>query len=252
MFIMTETLQYLKSIYINNHSPSLVLFLSGDGTTNDFEAISKKLNERNSTFDYLSFVYRGSESNFSQSLSSIIEDSKVIATQFFIKYKEIHLVCTSTGAVPLIFLLCNPKLNPKIRKVVLLDPADYYLPTSNDTQLVGNYPWGGAAAYSPTHETVSDMLLEYEGNAKVHVVGFTLRNTDGTNYYPVEKRHLDHNVGYPRMSQEMVKAFYNKIPTQNKGKYVMLKDVPHAYVRDGDIENNTSILTELVAGLLEI
>lgn len=249
---MTESLQYLKPIYINNQSQALVLFLSGDGTTNDFEAISKKLNERNSTYDYFSFVYRGSESNFSQSLSSIIEDSTVIATQLFIKYKEIHLVCTSTGAVPLIFLLCNPELNPKIRKVVLLDPADYYLPTRNDTQLVGKYLWGGAAAYSPTHETVSDMLLEYEGNAKIHVVGFTLRNTDGTNYYPVEKRHLDHEGGSPRMNQEMVKAFYNKTPTQNKGKYVMLKDVPHAYVRDGDIENNTSILTELIAGLLEI
>ncbi len=248
---MAESLQYLKPIYINNDSQSLVLFLSGDGMTNDFEGISKRLNEENSAHDYLSFTYRGSEEDIIQSLPTIIEDSDTIAKQFFTKYKEVHLVCTSTGAVPSIFLLCNPEWNAKIRKVVFLDPADYYMPTSNDTQLVGNYPWGGAAAYSPTHKTVSNMLLEYNGSALIHVAGFTLRNTNGESYYPSEMRHLDHEGGFPRMNQEMVKAFYEKIPTQNKGEYLTLNDVPHAYVRDGMIEKNLSVLTELITELLE-
>lgn len=248
---MSESLRYLKPVYIDNQSQSLVLFLSGDGATNDFESISKKLNEKNSSRDYLSFVYRGSEGDFSQSLNTIIEDSTTVVQQLFLKYRRVHLVCTSTGAVPTVFLLNDTVWKEKIGTVVLLDPADYYIPTSEDTQLFGNYQWGGAAVYSPTQKTVSDMLLEYKGNAKIHVVGFTLRNTNGTSYYSHESRHLDHKHGFPRMNQEMVRAFYNKTPPQNRGEYLLLNDVPHAYVRDGLVEKNILALTELIARLLE-
>lgn len=88
------------------------------------------------------------------------------------------------------------------------------------------------------------------GKVVIDVVGFTLRNTVGGQYVPANKRHIDSEGGEPRLNQKMVKAFYDKTPDVNKGEYLTINNVPHAFVRDGDVQTNIQKIVEMLSVLL--
>lgn len=161
-------------------------------------------------------------------------------------HKSISIWCTSQGAYATTKLLVQNNFVAYISKVVMYDPADYYLSSRG----IGS--WTGFETYLPTARVVSDELVRLSGDYKVNVVHLPLRN-HGPNGY-LESEYLDRGKddahGYPRLNTQMVKSFYSKLPASNQGKYLEDSLVPHGFVRDGDLQKNLKRVATIAVQLI--
>jgi len=165
-------------------------------------------------------------------------------------FQSIDIFATSMGAYATIKLLASNQYSSLIRKVILFDPADYYVSAIfKDTEDV---TWSGAEQYEPTQKVISQELTSITGNVQISVVHLTLRNYGARGYLEKDyvNRGKDESKGYPRLSTEMVKNFYTQITPSNRGKYLELSAVPHGFLRDGDIASNLFKVTDAIIKLI--
>lgn len=166
-------------------------------------------------------------------------------------FKEINIFATSMGAYATAYLLSNNKYSDIIKHVIFYDPADYYISAkfgdSNDVT------WSGSAEFRPNKEVVSNRLKLIDSQAKISVVHLTLRNYSKTGYIDQDfsDRGTDHEFGYPRLNKDMVRHFFNCLPSINKAKFVKESGVPHAILNHGNIQVNLDKVSTTCADLLK-
>lgn len=176
--------------------------------------------------------------------------AELVHAHRFISY---DIFATSMGAYAAIKLLLTPAYSPLFSRVILLDPADYYLSdTFSDPN--SEITWSGYQAYAPAKPVISSQLSHYQGRAVIDVVHLTVRNHGPQGYVHSDhtKRGEDTPDAYPRLSTQMVKQFYHQVPAQNRGQYIELNHVPHGFFRDGNLASNLHKVSTLLARLLLI
>lgn len=161
---------------------------------------------------------------------------------------SVYVFSTSMGAYSTCHLLVNQKYDHILKRIIFLDPADYYLVDNEDVE----YAWTGLAKYKPVRKVVSDLLMDIKSDVVVDVVRLSIRNYGVKGYLSnvYSERGEDEPSMYPRLNAEMVKTFFTKLPQINRGKYLELAGVPHGFIRDGNIPQNITRITEVVSALL--
>jgi hypothetical protein len=225
-----------------------LLLVGGSGdTAKGFEPLVTKLIDQLVNYSICTFSF-ASKSEVENLLDIQSRELEEVLSQLVTEYhfKKIDIFCTSQGAYSTAKVLASHKFNESISSVIMYDPADYYMDGTN------LHSWSGPQEYVPNRKVVSDDLVGILGNYKVNVVHLTLRNHGTDGYLEIEhgKRGEDNPGGYPRLSTQMVKNFFIKIPSANKGEYIEVSDVPHAILRDGNISQNIDSVANTVSTLL--
>lgn len=235
-----------------NNSPiqstKCLILVGGSGDTSlGFKPLIRGLKKELPDYTIISFTFSSIASS-----GNILENQAKELDEVFqqvIKKKMINSIdifCTSMGAFSTIRLISTGMAPNIIRRVIMFDPADYYKNTKAD------HTWSGRDSYSPAQELISDELRNLSANLLIDVVHLTLRNY-GENGYIHEKfvdRGQDNIKGYSRLNSKMVKDIHEKIPAKDKGKYIEVSNVPHAFLRDGNIPNNIQSVAKLASSLL--
>jgi hypothetical protein len=151
------------------------------------------------------------------------------------------------GAYSTSIVLTKAKYSEVIKHVIFVDPADYHLDhTGNEIST-----WSGGDEYPPEYPTVSQELAKIDNpDLRVEVVNLTIRNCVDGKYVDSAERGKDFENGDPRLNDKMVKSFYSNTPKRNKGRYVELNHVPHAFMRDGDISGNVKKISRMLGELI--
>lgn len=240
------------SIYPRVKYPQCLLLVGGSGDTAEgFLPLVTILSQKIPATNICTFTFSAQSKTESILDIQAIELVEVM-DKLTIKlgYKSINIFATSMGAYSTIKLLSSNKYTNLIDKVIFFDPADYYLSAKFGDS--GDVTWSGSQKYLPTKDVISDELKHVTGKVKISVVHLTLRNYGNSGY--LKNDYLDRGdyipTGYPRLSTDMVKQLYDKIPKSNQDRYVELTEVPHALLRDGNISNNLIKTVEAVAQLL--
>lgn len=219
-----------------------LLLVGGSGDTAErFVPLVEKLNEKLPHHTICTFTMSSSCPTGESLLDKQAEQLSEVMEQLVYRHKfaKFDLFCTSMGAYAAVKALINPKYSQLFERIIFFDPADYYL-SSSFGSTDGEITWSGYMEYVPKGPLVSDELKQYEGEATIHVVHLTVRN-HGPNGYVEEKyedRGKDHPTAFQRLNTKMVKQFYENTPLKNRGKYLEVSDLPHGFVRDGDIARN--------------
>lgn len=162
------------------------------------------------------------------------------------QFERVDIWCTSRGAYATTRLLGQPYYSDHVSYVIMYDPADYYIAESN------LHSWAGYENYEPTLKVISDEIKDIKGDYLVDVVHLSLKNHGPKGYWETDyaKRGINHEGGYPRINSEMVRSFYDKLPVNNKGRYILENSIPHGFVRDGDIGKNYELLTKQLVDMI--
>ncbi len=167
-------------------------------------------------------------------------------------FQKLDLWCTSMGAYAAIKALQDDKYKNSFGTIIFFDPADYYLEARiSDADKAGT--WSGPQDYSPIAPTISMELQNTDSSSLIHVVHLVLRNYSEDGYIAsvYQDRGIDHESEFPRLNTAMVESFYKYIPSQNKGEYIEVADVPHGFIRDGNIELNLQRIANVTQSLLD-
>ena len=116
----------------------------------------------------------------------------------------------------------------------MLDPADYLV----DMGEKEGKTWTGYEKYDFEADTLSKLMTKINSNVKVHVVNFKIRNYSDKGYPPESERSKDNSKLFSRLNNDMVEAFYERTPYKNHGMYIEDDSLPHAFLRDGNINKN--------------
>lgn len=250
-FKITSEKTPLKLSVWDNSFYFTILFVGGSGDTREkLKPLIEKLIDLGLKYNFISFSFRGVEENQLQPLKNQIDDLKEILSWTTKKqYKNLIIVCTSMGAYSTTNILVDSNTSQSIKKVIFIDPADYYI--RSDDKIDGGGTWSGNESYDPIDNTASTILKNINSNVIVDVINFTIRNYMKNGYELPEKRHIDNPTNVERLNNLMVKSFYNNTPSRNRGDYIENNTLPHAFLRDGNIENNLNILGGILAKLLK-
>lgn len=232
-------------------SDSIVLFVGGSGDTKDsYTKLIDQLQVIFPEYKFITFSFKGTEENRDNSLHSHIQDLEdVLDTITKNENPTITIVATSNGAFSTSHLLINGRFNHYIKNIILLDPADYYIETKATVKEART--WTGIQEYKPHGPTTSTLLKEITSDAKVHVINFIIRNYGSEGYVETHKRGIDNEKKYSRLNNEMVKSFYKNTPSNNKGQYIEDNTLPHAFMRDGDINKNIQRIIQIIQRCLD-
>ncbi len=234
----------------SRNSSSCFVFIGGAGDTKDtFDGLINKLSACFAK-DLLTVSFSAVEEGAVYTLEQQTEDL-IITLDYLIEthpYNDLVIVCTSDGAFSTTAVLKDRRFANNVSNVMYLDPADYYLSEGNKSPW--NFIWNGYTDYQPTAPMVSDFLKTLSSNTKVHVVNFTIRNHGPEGYCGISERNLDHVDMFPRLNNEMVKAFFEKAPDKNRGVYIEDSNLPHAFERDGAVSSNEERLAEITLSIL--
>lgn len=225
-----------------------LVLVGGDGDGVDvFAPLVNTISQKLSSYQICTFDFTESSSTSNvldiqtRELESVFQG--ILDSQ---QYQFIDIWTTSRGAYSTTRLLSHPIYSASIRRVIMYDPADYYIDNSDI------HSWAGYKEYLPTLPVISDEIQNMVGEAIVDMVHLSLRNYGPEGYIDekYENRGIDHEDGYPRLNTKMVKSFYDKLPGKNKGKYLLENRVPHGFVRDGNISQNYEHVADLVHKIL--
>ncbi|MFZ2025807.1 MAG: hypothetical protein WAV30_00785 [Microgenomates group bacterium] len=225
-------------------SSSYILIVGGSGDSKDsYDELIHRLIPLVPQQAIVTFSFRGVEEKIDMPLSQQIQDLKDVIGG--LKNREsVSIVATSNGAFSVAHLLGDPEWGKVIRSVVLLDPADHYGDTQETVR--SSRTWTGTDIYAPTRKTTSILMGEITSDVVVHVVNFTLRNYGKDGYTDEEVRGIDDPARFARLNNDMVASFYSNMPEKNKGNYIEDNTIPHAFMRDGDVEKNMTTILSLL------
>jgi hypothetical protein len=232
---------------INN---SCLVLVGGSGDTIElFQPLANALAEKLPNYSICTF-----------SFSSISKEKSIFELQTYEleevfsfithkkSFKKVLLWSTSMGVFSTIKLLNNSHFSKKINKVILFDPADYYL---NDSSVNSeqDITWSGSRIYDPNKPTIRSLIKNIKGTFTIDVFHLTLRNYGKKGYIEKDyiKRGGDNPTGFPRLNTNMVKSFHVDTPDVNRGKYLEIPDIPHGFVRDGNINKNIENVAKIIS-----
>lgn len=226
-----------------------LVFVGGWGDKKEvFDGIVKKLQKKLYPSDIATFSFRGYEDGKIYPASTQVDELKTVLR--FLKKKKsitnVKLFVTSMGAYGACYVLADAEFSNLVAKVLFFDPADYYIGEESDST------WSGYEDFKPDKVLVSSMLREIHSSVLINVVHLTLRNHGPSGYISddLRKREYGSPDSFPRLNTAMVKAMYNKLPEANRGKYIELGNVPHGFIRDGNLRRNEKLVSELITHLL--
>lgn len=231
----------------------LVLVGGSGDTAEKFESLARALGEKLGGFVICTFTMSSEVGEGESLLNKQAEELREVMEQLATKFEEIDLFCTSMGAYATVKVLGEEKYYPFIKKVIMFDPADYHV--SDKFQFAtpdSEITWSGYQEYEPKDKPIVEELKNYEGKAKIDVVHLVVRNHGQKGYIEKEygDRGKDNPSGYPRLNTEMVKRFYENAPERNMGKYTEVNNLPHGFLRDGDIAKNLERVVDVVVSLI--
>ncbi|MCX6730532.1 MAG: alpha/beta hydrolase [Candidatus Roizmanbacteria bacterium] len=227
-------------------SSSIILFVGGSGDSKDsFTSLITQLVVAFPHYKFITFSFRGVEDHKNLLLSQQIDDLKwVIKSILETDESKITLVATSNGAYSSSHILINPQFHRHIKNIVFLDPADHYINTQITVKEART--WTGLQPYLPSNPTSSTLLQHISSDIKINVVNFTIRNYGVEGYVEMHDRGIDNKNKYTRLNNDMVKSFYQNTPNKNRGLYIEDDTLPHAFMRDGDVEKNIRRITHIL------
>ncbi len=229
----------------------LLVIVGGSGDNKDkFNVLIQLLKDAND-WSIVTFTFRGLIASKLYSLNQQTQDLKDVLRYFKdeLNLQEIAVVCTSMGAYSTANVLIDPEIEDYIYTAIFIDPADYYLKDGDRPE--ENYAWTGAVEYKPESETASELLKLINSDVKIHVINFTIRNRGPEGYPTSEQRGVDNPELFERLNNEMVKSFYFNAPEDNRGEYIEDNTIPHAFIRDGDINDNNLKVANYISQLLD-
>ncbi|HRI05661.1 MAG TPA: hypothetical protein PLV59_01820 [Candidatus Dojkabacteria bacterium] len=231
----------------------ILIFIGGDGDDKEYLIPFNTVLANSISCPLVSFDYSSMEGDFraNEKYKYAINEAIEVIKYFSNKYRtsEIILACTSAGSIPTTYALLD-LVSSRISKAIYLDPANYYV--TKEGQSTKDGEWTGNHDYKPQFPTLSSLMKSITSNTKVYVTPFTIRNSKGNQYVDPEFRGIDHEGLLTRISVESTKSFYNNTPEKNKGEYIEINTVPHAFLRDGNIDSNIRALVDLIKRIGEI
>lgn len=238
----------INSVYYPNSSKKLLILVGGSGNTkDDFQPIAESLLKKEFNYSLLLFSFRGYESKRYLPINQQIDDLKEVVrfAKDDLNYNRIFLMATSMGAYSTCFLLSDSKYNDLIEEVLFLDPCDYDIRKASKNEL---FACKGYEEYKQTDSMATKLLEKITSNVKVHVIRQTLRNHGPKGYISknYNERGKERDDLYPRLNEKMIRTFYDKSPKANKGIYKEVDNLPHAFIRDGDIDKNMEKVSEII------
>lgn len=222
----------------NTASSDILLFVGGSGDSKDsYTNLISRLEPIFPLHKIITFSFKGVEDNSDLPLVQQVGDLMEICDEIINKSDtSISLIATSNGAFSASHIIIDNRYGAYFKDIVLLDPADHYV----DTQETGrsSKTWTGLQKYLPTKATSSSLMKKIASEIKVHVVNFTIRNYGVDGYVADKERGIDNVKMVSRLNNDMVKSFYEQTPLINRGFYIEDNSLPHAFMRDGDVDEN--------------
>lgn len=241
IYLKIQDKEDLPILLQKKSSKRIAVFVSGSGDIKDSFAPIMDLLSDDKTTSLLSFSFRGRESEKSFPAEQQIEDlHDIIGYLIHEGYTEISLIPTSMGFVSTAIALSDKRYTHVLGDVLMLDPADY--PTDHSKG-----SWSGKDQFTKNKPLYSDYLESIEGDYKVNVVFFSLRNfTENYKDYTYAERGIDNENAYSRLNIDMTRNIYSSVPKTNQGDFVVDKVLPHAFSRDGDPNENHKQIAKYV------
>lgn len=241
-------------LYPKDRTTSCFLIVGGLGDRGeDYSELIRILKSQLTQYTFCTFTLSQSASSNDELLAIQTRELEEVVTDLIHKdsFETITIYTSSMGAFATTQLIVNPKCGNYVNRVLYFDPADYYL-EGNATKSSGSVTWSGHEDFNPERPTVSSLLLNMQGDMKIDVVHFTIKNYGPMGYYG--DNFLDRGVGhadcFPRLNTQMVKSFYLNTPIPNRGRYLELDNLPHGYFRDGYLEKNLITLDQSIRKIL--
>lgn len=231
--------------HYNYGSDRVLVLVGGSGDNKEKLApFVEQLEQLSLALDYVTFTFCGNDTDVEHPIHQQEDELERLLEWVQPKYKSIVIVCTSAGAFSTSLILAKSNQKYTIERAIYLDPADYPL----DSAVWEG--WNGHSEYNPSGPTASTKLAEVQGGVVIDVIYFTIRNFSVDGYVEPGKRGIDHPSLFTRLNGEMVRSFYNNTPERNQGYYLELPNLPHAFLRDGEVVQNIGTLADLIAALL--
>lgn len=236
-----------KLQFFGNPSDNCLLVVGGYGdTVKVFQPLLRVLSETITTHQICSFdLTFDDDINVLEIQANELKDA-VTQLNNNPNIKKISIWCTSMGAYSTTMLITSDDVCTKLQKVIFFDPADYLMSATSDET------WSGFEEYEPTSPVVSDLLSNLSASTIIDVVHLTLRNhsEDGYIAQDYSDRGKDNSGAFPRLNSDMIKAHWDKIPPTNKGKYLEIDNIPHGFIRDGNVSQNLQDIAQISKKLL--
>lgn len=204
----------LRINFFDRNAPQTMIVIGGSADTKEkFTNLIERFPE--DKYNFVTFSFRGYEEQAYLSIKQQQDDLLEVLQWVISKgYQDLILIVTSLGAYAAIYALLNQTVNKYIHRVILVDPADYYL--EPDKICDQAYSWNGSQPYQPTTTTISTLLAQIPAHIKIDVLNLLLRNFTKEGYVAPELRSQNNPGCVPRLNPEMVKAFYTNTPEKNR------------------------------------
>lgn len=238
------------TVHGDSTSTRVIILVGGSGDDkHSFNLLVERMAVSLPQYRILTLSFSGVESHNDLPLHTQCDDLATIVDQEMKDPRvSLVLIATSQGAYSTVHILCDLKYASRIKRCILVDPADYSIDVRRLISQARS--WSGFEDYIPSRETVSVMMKRIVGNVKVYVIHFVLRNYDKSGYGDPKQRGMDNPQKSPRLNSKMVKSFYINTPERNKGTYCEDKTLPHAFMRDGNIAQNIKTLADYFKNIL--
>lgn len=230
-------------LYKSDRSKRLIILIDGSsGNRLTLRPLAQKIYHDIKEINIAAISFEGMESGkFCKPEIQLSNLKKIILMiKDLVHVDEINIVSTSMGSISSV-LIAIEKNSFGVKNIILLDPADYLL--NSDSSGEGE-TWSGNQNYPKNAKTLSTLLSKVNSDIKIHVVNFLLRNCINDNYGP--DKGEDYLEGHSRLNNDMVKTFYTRTLDINKGQYIEDRRLPHAFLRDGDVNKNLEIIEQYI------
>lgn len=230
----------------NKASSDILLFVGGSGDSKDsYNNLISRLVPIFPQHKIITFSFKGVKDNLDLPLTQQTKDLMEICDEIINKSDtSISLVATSNGVFSTAHAIIDNRYSTYFKHIVLLDPADHYIDTQETVR--SSRTWTGLQKYEPIKETSSSLMEKIVSGIKVHVVNFTIRNYGTEGYVEDKERGIDNLKMVSRLNNDMVKSFYEHTPLVNRGFYIEDNSLPHAFMRDGNIDKNIDRVTDIL------
>lgn len=215
---------------------TIVLIDGSGGNRLKLRPLAEYLNSRFNNKNIVAISFSGTETGVSYPSTTQYDDLKSVLNYLIENKvnKMFNLVCTSMGSVSTALVLNDKHFDKYLANVIMLDPADYLI----DMGEKEGKTWVGYERYDFEANTLSKLMNNINSDVKVHVINFKIRNYSDKGYASQSERSKDNSKLYSRLNNDMIEAFYERTPYKNHGMYIEDDNLPHAFLRDGNIKRN--------------